>query len=168
MKAILFILLIITTNNYYGQYYNGYKISNLESSAETGNGLSQLMLGEAYSTGKGVPQNYEKAFYWYEKASNSKTDFYSGGGEWSLGRLYFYGNGVKQNYKNAFFHYKRGAEKGDKVAQYDLAICYYNGYGIERSLVDAVYWFKKSCENKNLDGCNMVSKIKKYKPQLFN
>ena len=51
------------------------------------------------------------------------------------------------------------AEKGNRVAQYNLAICYYNGLGVAKDFVQAAAWFRKAAEQgyaqaqSNLGGC---------------
>lgn len=37
--------------------------------AEQGNAVAQFGLGFIYANGKGVPQNYTQAVYWYQKAA---------------------------------------------------------------------------------------------------
>lgn len=40
----------------------------------------------------------------------------------------------------------REAEQGDAEAQYTLAICYLNGYGVEKDLEKHIYWLRLSAE----------------------
>ena len=46
-----------------------------------------------YSDGKGVRQDYTKAFEWYQKAADQGN----GIGKFNLGTLYYNGNGVRRN-----------------------------------------------------------------------
>ncbi|WP_286037308.1 tetratricopeptide repeat protein [Enterobacter asburiae] len=41
--------------------------------AELGNTDAQVDLGDMYYSGEETPQSYEKANYWYEKASKNNT-----------------------------------------------------------------------------------------------
>ena len=42
--------------------------------------------------------------------------------------------------------YRAAAERGDADAQFNLGVCYKNGRGVEKSYVQAVYWYNKSAE----------------------
>jgi len=42
--------------------------------------------------------------------------------------------------------YKAQAEKGDRVAQYNLGLCYANGEGVAKDEVQAVSWYRKAAE----------------------
>ncbi|NLN92153.1 MAG: sel1 repeat family protein [Candidatus Hydrogenedens sp.] len=41
---------------------------------------------------------------------------------------------------------KKSAEAGDSQAQYNLAISYYRGQGVEKDKAEAVRWFRKAAE----------------------
>ena len=41
------------------------------------------------------------------------------------------------------------AENGDDYAQFDLALCYSEGDGVEQSDEKAAYWYTKSAEQGN-------------------
>jgi len=45
--------------------------------------------------------------------------------------------------------FRAAAEQGDAWAQFNLAICYENGYGIEKDLNTCLYWFEKAIKNEN-------------------
>jgi hypothetical protein len=46
----------------------------------------------------------------------------------------------------AFLGYKERAEKGDRVAQNNLGVCYDRGLGVARDQVQAVSWYRKAAE----------------------
>jgi len=50
----------------------------------------------------------------------------------------------QQSQSKTFECYKKAAEQGRAVAQYNLAICYVNGIGIEKDEKQAVEWYKKA------------------------
>lgn len=65
----------------------------------------------------------------------------------SNGDNYFYGiNGTKQDYQKAFKEYEKMAKKGDDLAQYKLAFCYDNGYGVMKDLSKAISFYKMASE----------------------
>ena len=85
--------------------------------------------GEAYFYGKGVENNYDKAFYWYSKAAEqgySKAEF-------SIGWMYENGRGVSKDAKKAEAWYRKAAEHGDAEAKKKLAGTMVN--------CNAVNWF---------------------------
>ncbi|WP_353172181.1 tetratricopeptide repeat protein [Acinetobacter rudis] len=55
------------------------------------------------------------------------------------------------DYKEAFIWYSRAATQGDAKSQYNLAIMYLNGYGIEKDLVKAVKSYRKAAEQGDSD-----------------
>src|SRR6266511_426204 len=62
--------------------------------AEAGNARAQTHLGFMYSTGRGVPQNYIMAVYWYRRAAEQGEP----SAQYMLGLLYDKGQGTPQNY----------------------------------------------------------------------
>ncbi|GAA4649596.1 hypothetical protein GCM10023116_18700 [Kistimonas scapharcae] len=46
--------------------------------------------------------------------------------------------------KTPYELYKQGADKGDKIAQYNLARLYENGNGVIKDYQKAFYWYEKS------------------------
>lgn len=92
--------------------------------------------GMDYYHGYGVTQNYEKAVYWWEKASSN--NIYA---KYNLGVCYERGLGVKTDYKKAFEYYKLTADKGDADAQENLAILYESGKGTNQNYKLAFKYF---------------------------
>ena len=58
----------------------------------------------------------------------------------------------RQNYAEAFKWYKQAAERGNAVAQNNLAEMYCFGIGIERNYGEGVRWFKKAAEQGDSRG----------------
>jgi TPR repeat protein len=65
--------------------------------AEAGNARAQFYLGFMYETGRGVPQDYLTAAYWYRRAANQGETT----AQYRVGLLYDKGQGVAQNYIEA-------------------------------------------------------------------
>ena len=65
--------------------------------ALAGDMRAQSILGYMYQTGRGVPQSYVDAVYWYQRAAEQGD----GRAQYLLGLLYDKGQGVKQNYIEA-------------------------------------------------------------------
>jgi TPR repeat protein len=53
---------------------------------------------------------------------------------------------VTNNAHKAFLEYKANAEKGNDIAQYNLAVCYADGHGVAKDSVEAVRWYRKAAE----------------------
>ncbi len=79
-----------------------------KKSATQGNANAENGLGRAYSSGRGVPQDYAKAAYWYKKAA---VQGYSDA-ENNLGLAYFHGPGGRQKYSKAIYWFKKGIGAG--------------------------------------------------------
>ena len=45
--------------------------------------------------------------------------------------------------------YRAAAERGDARAQYNIGVCYYNGYGVSQDVVEAVKWWRKAARQGN-------------------
>ena len=54
--------------------------------------------------------------------------------------------------------YRVKAEEGDAVAQYNLGVCYDNGYGVPMNKTKAVEWYQKAAEQGYAKAqCNLGS-----------
>ena len=45
---------------------------------------------------------------------------------------------------------QKAAEAGNFEAQNNLAVCYYNGYGVEKDFSKALYWWKKAAAKESI------------------
>ena len=61
--------------------------------ASHGNARAQTTLGFMYEYGRGVPQNYVTAVYWYQRAAEQGNP----DGQYQLGLMYEKGHGVSQS-----------------------------------------------------------------------
>lgn len=134
--------------------YCGYKLNNdldneldiLKKNAELGDISSQIKLGDKYSEGIGVSQDYEESFKWYMKAAEQGDEY----GQYSVGCMYAEGQGIKQDYKEAFKWYMKAAGQDNDDAQYRLGEFYYEGKGVEINKYEAFEWFKKASDSGNI------------------
>ena len=78
--------------------------------ANQGNVGAQFGLGYAYSTGKGVRQDYAKAFEWYQKAANQGF----ANAQYNLGVMYNNGKGVRQDYVVAKEWFGKSCDNGNQ------------------------------------------------------
>ena len=87
--------------------------------AEEGYASAQYQLALMYLEGKGVDQDEEQAFYWMSKAA-------------------------RQGYASAFDWMLKKAEEGYASAQYELALMYLEGKGVDQDDEQAFYWMEKA------------------------
>jgi len=109
----------------------------LKELANFGDLIAQFDLAVAYEFGNGVPQDYEKAAYWYRKSAEQGLAI----AQSHLGVLYTNGKGVARDYDQAAFWYGKAAEQGDGKAQNNLGAMNYQGQGVPRDYVQAYFWW---------------------------
>jgi len=85
----------------------------LEALANEGYARAQEVMGICYSIGKGVKQDYLKAFQWRSKAADQGYVE----AEKSLGYCYYNGHGVSQNYAKAAEWWQKAAAQGNAQAK---------------------------------------------------
>ena len=113
-------------------------LKELRPLADSGNAKAQMLIGDIYDNGKGVPQNQAEAASWYRKAAEQGD----AGAQTTLGVMYDNGVGVPQDSKEAVSWYHKAAEHGYAEAQYILGGLYKRGQGaLPIDLVQAHMWF---------------------------
>src|SRR5690349_17431791 len=81
---------------------------------------SQERLGMDYLLGRGVPENKQLAFKWFEKSADQGNPAAAN----ELGYLYASGRGVAQDYALALEYYQKASEAGIPSAKYNLGLLY--------------------------------------------
>ncbi|WP_425451084.1 tetratricopeptide repeat protein [Avibacterium avium] len=79
--------------------------------AEQGYASAQFNLGNMYSTGRGVKQDYFQAFKWYQKAAEQGN----AQAQAMLGTMYALGQGVKQDRNLAKMWAGKACENGEQI-----------------------------------------------------
>lgn len=65
----------------------------------------------------------------------------------ALGDMYFSGTGVDRDLAQAFeFYYNAGYGKFYPLAMSKMAECYYFGYGVDKNIEEAEYWWKEAAQ----------------------
>lgn len=126
-----------------------------KAQAEKGDSLYQAILGDHYTDGKGVRQDYATALYWYQKSANQGNSF----GQFRIGMAYFLGKGVRQDYSKALEWFKKSANQNNDSAQGIIGSMYEQGIGVRQNKTIAKEWFGKSCDNGNQNGCDFYRKM---------
>jgi len=107
-----------------------------QRSAESGYTNAWLQLGRHYKGMRSPDQNFTKAYQCFDKGdiANDLECAYM------KGYMHYKGLGCNQDYTKAFWLFKKAADKGLSHAMYFLALCYRNGYGVEKNKKSADYW----------------------------
>ncbi|MBR6068539.1 MAG: SEL1-like repeat protein [Bacteroidales bacterium] len=121
---------------------NDLDIESLMDVAEQGDAVAQYNLGVCYRDGKGIQQDYIKAFDWFKKSAEQGYAT----AQFEIGFCYRTGKGIQQDYKKAFEWFKKSAEQGYATAQFCLGLCYSYGRGVQENYKKAFEWFEKSVE----------------------
>ena len=95
---------------------NAEEIDSLQETinrAQQGDADAQFLLGSMYYDGQGVPRDYKKAVYWYEKsAKQGYAD-----AQYNLGVMYSTGRGIPQDYKLAYVWFNVASAQGYEDAK---------------------------------------------------
>lgn len=116
------------------QHYEGLDVLS------TKEGDSTTLMGVRYLLGRGVKQDDERAFYYFNKAAADGNPFAQN----EVAYLYAAGKGTPRDYTKAFAWYKEAAENGLVSAQYNLGLFYLYGLGTKANKSLAKQWIKKA------------------------
>lgn len=129
--------------------------------AELGNVEAQFLLAKWYDKGEGVPQNREKALFWYRKAVEKSSSFSmeSQKAKFILGRAYETGDGVVQDKGQAFEWYRKAAQgsgsgfvrRGNGDAAFALWRKYDTGDGVPQDKAQAAAWYREAALMGDVD-----------------
>ena len=108
--------------------------------AEKNYSRAQARMGWIYERGLGVPQDFEKAFAWYEKATlNGAKDAPA-----HIGLMYELGYGVQQDYAKAAEYYKRSIEMGGSLGYARMGFLHETGKGVQFDRLKAEEYYEKA------------------------
>ena len=117
---------------------------------QSGEAIFQKKVGDFYTKGQGVPQDYAQGRNWYRKAAEQGD----ADAQFTLGILYDEGRGVPQDYVQAVKWYRKAAEQGDADAQAMLGFQYQLGQGVPQDYVQAHMWFNLAAAKLNDENSN--------------
>ncbi len=163
--------LIYETGVYVTQSYKN-AFEWYKKGADNGSLICQTNLGEYYFVGKGVKQNFEKAWFWYNKALNGYEKNAKEDDLFSMEKVaifYKNGYGCEINIEKANYWYKKYAEKVMSFAencnvkmQKELGDLYRDGNGVEQSYQKAEYWYNKASKQGDISSKKELAIIYKY------
>ena len=113
--------------------------------AAQGNATAQLMLGQLYLDGSGVPQDDALALAWVRKGAEQSDP----AAQNYLGMMYRDGEGVTVDYAQAMKWFRKAADNGSAAGQDNVGSMYQLGQGVPRDYAEAMRWFRKASEQSN-------------------
>ena len=128
----------------------------LKAAAEKGHKKAQYRLGRCYDKGRGVEENDQLAFQWYEKSANQGY----AKAQYQLGDCYKDGDGVAKDKKKAVELFKKAADQEYAEAEFALGKCYLKGKGIAADKAQAKKWLKRAVNNEK-DGKEILADLRK-------
>ena len=119
-----------------------------KKAAAQGDAKAQYNLGLCYDKGYGTEKNPDIAAQYYEKAAvagHAMAQLNSG----------FY-HARKKDFPNAAKWFMKSALQGNRIAQYNIALCYEKGYGVEKNPAEAARYYRLSAEQGYMKAqCNL-------------
>lgn len=101
---------------------------------------AEYYVGLYYQNAKGVPQSIEQAIHWYERAALKRNK----------NALYHLAMILIKQEKKDFPTVARLLEQAAKLdhpnAQYNLAVMYQKGDGVEKDMQKALFWYEKASD----------------------
>ena len=116
--------------------------ASVAKKAKQGDAEAQNQLGLMYAKGKGVTQNYQQAFKWYQKAAEQGH----AQAQFLLSISYIGGYGVTKNSQEGVKWLQKAAEQGHAEGQSLLGAMYDTGKGVTQNYQEAVKWLQKAAE----------------------
>ncbi len=111
--------------------------------ATLGHSKAQLSVASAYTSGKGVPRDFSKAYQWYLAASSNEEALAMS----RIGDFMKFGMGMQVDLEQAEEWYRKAAEKyrseathGNAEAQFMLAGMHEMGKGVRKDDAQAAEW----------------------------
>ena len=112
-------------------------------------------LAKLYNGGRDFGLDAEKAFYWYEQASNAGEPL----SRTQLAWFYETGRAGVTDLEKAFALYHANAEAGETFSQRKLGYLYKLGLGVEASPEASLDWFSKAAANGDMEAMNELAAV---------
>jgi TPR repeat protein len=124
-------------------------INYLTRSAQMGYRKAQYALGIDYQKGNGVPQDAQKAKYWFDLAAQQGST----SAQQAIGTM---------DPAQAIHYLQMGAEQRDAQSEFDLAMDYELGHGIQHDRSKAIDYFRRaSRDGGHSDGEQIAAALAK-------
>lgn len=130
-------------------------ISILKYYAEDGKDQAQLRLGQLYSSGRGVVQDFGQAIYWYQRAAEMGNP----AAQNNLGMAYYTGQGVERDYARAMGLFLEASAKQSPVVFTNIAVMYLLGHGVPKDTSVALDWLLKAADKNYSSAMIEIGKL---------
>ncbi len=121
---------------------DGIGSAALRNAAMKGDATAAFEVGVRYAEGRGVPQSYDEAAKWYDRAAQAGVV----PGMFRLGTLYEKGLGLKKDWEVARRYYMQAADRGNAKAMHNLAVLDADGGTRGANYKSASLWFRKAAD----------------------
>ncbi|CAO3657198.1 unnamed protein product [Mucor hiemalis] len=119
-------------------------LNYLRTAAEDDHKMAQLTLGLYYMNGFGVRTDFKQAIKWLVKSEHLESLL-------CVAHMYEKGLGVDQDFKKANYYYDLSSETVDiDVTMAELGTTFLTMDEREKSVEQALFWFKKAAEKDNV------------------
>lgn len=118
------------------------RVETYRQRAQRGDSSAEEALGELYSQGKGVPQDYNLAFQLFTKSADQGN----AQAQYNIGRMYEVGRGVAEDYSQAIYWYRKAADLGNSDAECSIGTLYFYGRGVQLDLKEAASWYHRAAD----------------------
>ncbi|MDF3838153.1 tetratricopeptide repeat protein [Cupriavidus basilensis] len=124
----------------------------LGGAAMQGNLDAQMILGQWFLAGHGLPRDEAQAFAWFKHAAHAGH----AGAANMAGRCYENGWGTLQDDNAAAHWYTLAAQRGSDWGMYNLATALVLGRGIGASRAEALDWYRRAAGMGHAKSLNIV------------
>jgi uncharacterized protein len=128
-------------------------LTQLQAKAEAGEPVAMRQLADALNADAANPHHADLALRWYEKAAK-QADLPA---ILKAAELHLYGVHIKPTRAAQF--YLQAAQLGDASAQYQLAMLYRRGFGVQQDMDRAEHWFEHARESGHVDATYQLAMI---------
>ncbi len=138
-------------------------ISRLRLLAEQGRADAENELGTRYETGRGgVEKNTSQARDWYRRAAEQRH----ADAQYRLGFMYTDRWSSPLTDREAFQLFLDAARQGHPQAQYEVAVSFETGRGVDPDEPEAAYWYRRAAEREHEGALKKVLEIERLETQL--
>lgn len=123
-----------------------------QKALELGDNRVLIEIGRMYQNGEGVQRDVPRAIEYYRNAIEKGVGVY-----WRIADAYEQMS--PRDDRSAFEWHKKGAEAGELLSMFYLAIQFRDGTGVQQNYKEALVWFKKAAELGDEDAMNQVGRF---------
>jgi TPR repeat protein len=135
--------------------YINNDIKSVVESAIKGDHNSQFAVGLLYYKNEVIPENFNKAAYWFSKSTEQGNLMALN----LLAVMYRLGKGVAKDSSKAIALLQIAAQREDKEAQYRYGAMLYSGEGIRQDVRQGMYWIRKAANQGHVEAQEVLDEL---------